>query len=153
VPQQVEVNERLFVPALGVEAVVVRCDGRQVELDMGGKRIRQPLKALRQYHPRRFVKQQVQPPRIRDRVERQAFRPRLVLVGKRVDEAQQLLDRFLDEAMLHNQLQIEVVHGSGQGILRRAVRELLASRREVASFHAADVSQGGDNITLVEMRH
>ncbi|MDT8440217.1 MAG: endonuclease MutS2 [Desulfuromonadales bacterium] len=153
VPTEVTVNERLYVPALGVDGLVVRSTGRQVELDIGGKRMRQPLAALRQYQPRRFVERQLRPAKIRDRVERQAFRPRLVLVGKRVDEAQLLLERFLDDALLHNQLQLEVVHGAGQGILRRAIREQLAARRDVASFQAADVAQGGDNITVVEIRH
>jgi len=75
-----------------------------------------------------------------------------VLVGRRVDDALPLLERFLDDALLHNLLELEVVHGSGEGVLRRAVREYLAGHREVAGFHAGAVSQGGDNITLVQLR-
>ncbi len=48
-----------------------------------------------------------------------------------------MLDRFLDEALLHGEAKLEIVHGAGQGILRKAVREFLAERREVASFQAA----------------
>jgi DNA-nicking Smr family endonuclease len=37
--------------------------------------------------------------------------------------------------------------------LRKAVREFLAERGEVVSFQAAAAEQGGDNVTLVELRH
>jgi len=150
--ETVEVGELLHVVALGVDAQVVAVEGASVRLDAGGKQLRQPLAALRQYQPRRFANRQAPPPRIRDRVTRSEFRPRLVLVGKRADEAQGLLERFLDDAQLHAQRQLEVVHGSGQGILRRLVRELLAGRPEVVAFHAADLAAGGDNVTVVELR-
>jgi DNA mismatch repair protein MutS2 len=64
-----------------------------------------------------------------------------------------MLDRFLDEALLHGEQNLEIVHGAGQGILRKAVREFLAEHNEVTLFQAAGIEQGGDNVTLVELRH
>jgi DNA mismatch repair protein MutS2 len=151
VPVAVTANELLFVTALGVEARVVDSDGTSIELELGGKRLRQPLSALRQYQPPRFAPPPVRIPKIRDRVERRAFRPRLVLVGKRVDEALALVAAFLDEALLHGAQRLEVVHGAGEGILRRVIRDFLAGRSEVASFGAAGVAEGGDNVTVVEL--
>ncbi len=153
IPENVELREKLYVPALGVEAEVVRVDGDRVELLAGGKKLRQSMSALRQFQPRRYAQPQSSTPRIRDRVPRTAFLPRLVLVGKRVEEAQALLDRFIDEALLHGEQNLEVVHGAGQGILRRAVREFLAAHNEVAVFQAAGIDAGGDNVTVVELRH
>jgi DNA mismatch repair protein MutS2 len=152
VPSAVAPNELLFVTALGVDARVVDSDRDSVELELGGKRLRQPLAALRQYQPPRFAPVPARIPKIRDRVARRAFRPRLVLVGKRVEEALALLASFLDEALLHGVRHLEVVHGAGEGILRRAVREFLAGRSEVAGFGAAGVAEGGDNVTMVELR-
>ncbi len=153
VPEEIAVREKLYVPALGVEAEVTRVDGDRIELLAGGKKLRQLRSSLRQFQPRRYASHQKPAPRIRDRVERNAFLPRLLLVGKRVEDAQGLLGRFLDEALLHGELNLEIVHGAGQGILRKAVREFLAERREVAIFQAAGAEQGGDNVTLVELRH
>ena len=45
-----------------------------------------------------------------------------------------------------------MVHGSGEGILRRAVRDYLAGHREVTAFHAGDIARGGDNVTVVELK-
>lgn len=153
VPEDVAPGEKLYVPAIGVEAEVVGVEGSRVELLAGGKKLRQPLSALRQFQPRRFVSQQKVAAKIRDRIERKAFLPRLVLVGKRVEDASLMLDRFLDDALLHGEEKLEIVHGAGQGILRKAVREFLAGRKEVAIFHPAAAEQGGDNVTLVELRH
>jgi DNA mismatch repair protein MutS2 len=153
VPVSVSRGEILYVPSLGIDAEVVQGDASRVELVAGGgKKLRQPLASLRQYRPRKFAIKQKNVPRIRDRVDRKAFQPRLMLVGKRVDEAINLLDRFLDEALLHGQSSLEIVHGAGQGILRRAVREALVGRKYVTSAHAADLAQGGDNVTIVELQ-
>jgi DNA mismatch repair protein MutS2 len=75
-----------------------------------------------------------------------------VLVGKRTEEALALVESFLDEALLHGATHLEIVHGAGEGVLRRAVRELLAKRSGVAGFGAAGVAEGGDNVTVVELR-
>jgi DNA mismatch repair protein MutS2 len=90
-------------------------------------------------------------PKVRDRVPRRAFRPRLVLVGKRADEALALVAAFLDEALLHGEQRLEIVHGAGEGILRRVIRDFLAGRTEVAGFGGAGVADGGDNVTVVEL--
>jgi DNA mismatch repair protein MutS2 len=139
------------VPALETEAEVVRVSGAEVELTARGKKLRLPLPALEQFQPRRFAAGRP-PALVRSSVERDAFQPRLLLVGKRVEVALPLLERLLDDALLHDQPQVEVVHGAGEGILRRAVRECLARHPAVTAFHAAAPEQGGDKVTIVELR-
>jgi DNA mismatch repair protein MutS2 len=131
---------------------VVRIAGKEAELSVQGKKLRLPLRSLEQFQPRRFAGRQADGGKVRSRVEREAASSRLLLVGKRVDEALALLDRFIDDGLLHGMTELQVVHGSGEGILRRAVREFLAGHREVAAFNAADLAQGGDNVTIVQLR-
>lgn len=150
IPREVQVGELLRVPALKTEGEVLRHDGESVELSIQGKKLRLPLAQLESFSPRRFAKRGES--KVRGRIEREGFSPRLLLVGKRVEDALLLLDRFLDDALLHHQRQVEIVHGSGEGILRRAVRDFLGDHREVQAFHAADLAQGGDNVTIVELR-
>ena len=76
---------------------------------------------------------------------------RLVLVGQRVEAALLNLERFIDDALLASLSQIEVVHGSGTGALRKAVREYLAGQRCVTAFYAAAAEQGGEKITVDEL--
>jgi DNA mismatch repair protein MutS2 len=149
-PKQVRVGELLRVPTLRTEGEVTRVQGDEVELAVQGKKLRLSLKSLEQFQPRRFAARRAGG--VSSRVVREAFQPRLMLVGKRVDEALPLLERFLDDALLHDLLELEVVHGAGEGILRRMVREYLSGHREVAGFHAGGAGQGGENITLIQLR-
>jgi DNA mismatch repair protein MutS2 len=150
-PRDLRPGELVRVPALETEAEVVRVSGAEVELTARGKKLRLPLPALEQFQPRRFAAGRP-PALVRSSVERDAFQPRLLLVGKRVEVALPLLERLLDDALLHDQPQVEVVHGAGEGILRRAVRECLARHPAVTAFHAAAPEQGGDKVTIVELR-
>ncbi|PLX92272.1 MAG: endonuclease MutS2 [Desulfuromonas sp.] len=154
VPQQLVSGELVRVTALGIEARVEQVFDGSVELAVGGKRLRQPLIALEQFEPRRFSEPDRKgmghrQPRS-DQPDRQ-LRNRLVLIGKRVDDALPELERFLDDALLGNLRQVEIVHGSGEGILRRAVRESLAGQKAVTAFYAAAAEQGGENVTIAEL--
>ncbi len=144
-------GELVVIPALEVEAEVVRVSGRQVELLLNGKRMRQPLSALEPYRPRRFARERKPDNRVLHRPVERRVSPQLKLIGRRVEEALVLLGPFIDDARLHELSQVEIIHGAGAGILRRAVREFLAQQQGVTAFYAAPADQGGDNATIVEL--
>jgi len=150
-PKTVKVGELLRIPTLRADGEVVRVQGNDVEMTVHGKKLRLPMASLEAYRPRRFASRKAGGA-VRGKVQREGFNPRLMLVGKRVDEALPLLERFLDDALLQNAGELEIVHGTGEGVLRKVVREFLAEHREVAGFHAAAIGQGGDNVTLVQLR-
>lgn len=69
----------------------------------------------------------------------------------RVEEALPRVERFIDDALLHNWRDLQVIHGRGAGTLRRAIRELLGSHRAVAAYHSADNAHGGDAVTEIQL--
>mgnify|MGYP001162063175 CR=1 FL=1 len=150
-PQQLEVGELVRIAILGVEAKVERLLSDGVELSVGGKRMRQPLAALEQFKPRRFAADKKSGGQVTRKVTERQVSPQLKLIGRRVDDALAELERFIDDALLANLRQVEIIHGAGEGILRRAVREFLAKQRSVTAFYAAPAEQGGDNITIAEL--
>ncbi|PLX88960.1 MAG: endonuclease MutS2 [Desulfuromonas sp.] len=153
VPQDLQQGELVRVTALGVEAQVEQVVGKDVELRVAGKRLRQPLKALEQFVPRRFASASPKNATLSRPVAttERLLRERLMLVGQRADDALSNLERFIDDALLGNLAQVEIVHGSGEGILRRTVREYLAGHRAVSAFYAAPAEQGGENVTIAEL--
>ena len=76
----------------------------------------------------------------------------LNIVGQRVDEAISQVDRVLDRALLAGQDQVEIIHGVGSGVLRRAVHQHLARLSWVKSFDLLRDRPGGHGVTLVELR-
>jgi DNA mismatch repair protein MutS2 len=83
---------------------------------------------------------------------RQLEKNELNVVGRNVDEAVELTDKFLDDAFLAQMNMIRIVHGMGTGALRRAISELLTSHPHVSHFESPAQSQGGRGVTIVTLR-
>jgi len=73
------------------------------------------------------------------------------VIGQTVDEASQKVEKFVDHAFLAGLPRVRVVHGSGMGILRKALRQLLQQHPHVASVTEAPQNEGGGGATLVEL--
>jgi DNA mismatch repair protein MutS2 len=72
--------------------------------------------------------------------------------GKRVEEVNSLLDQFVDDALLLGQAELRILHGKGEGVLRKVVRERLKAIKGVASFADEHVERGGAGITVVVLK-
>jgi DNA mismatch repair protein MutS2 len=85
--------------------------------------------------------------------EKQAhFNPVLDVRGKRVEEVVPLLEQFLDSALLLGHGELKIIHGKGEGVLRKVIREQLGRVRQVATFHDEHLERGGDGITVVVLK-
>jgi hypothetical protein len=76
----------------------------------------------------------------------------LKLIGLTVEEAQDSVAKFLDDAALSDRRELRLVHGFGEGKLRRAVAQLLDAHPLVASWRPGGPSEGGGGATIVELR-
>src|SRR6266699_3650973 len=74
------------------------------------------------------------------------------LIGLRVVEAEPLLVKALDDAVLADLPYLRVVHGKGTGALREFVHDVLSADPRVQRFGFAPPNQGGHGVTLVEFR-
>jgi len=74
------------------------------------------------------------------------------VIGRNVDEATAEVEKFVDRAFLAGLSHIRVVHGSGMGILRRALREYLKRHPQVVGVTEPPQNQGGGGATEVELK-
>ena len=74
------------------------------------------------------------------------------VIGHTVDDASREVEKFLDRAFLAGLPRIRVVHGSGMGILRKALRQMLQQHPHVASIAEPPQNEGGGGATVVELR-
>ena len=72
--------------------------------------------------------------------------------GKRAEEALDIVDKYLDEAKLLSIKEVSILHGKGNGILRKLIREKLSHNRDVERFCDASLETGGTGITRVYFR-
>jgi DNA mismatch repair protein MutS2 len=75
----------------------------------------------------------------------------LDLRGARVDEALDALDRYLDDAALAGLGQVVIIHGSGTGALRDAVRARATGHPLATSMRPGERGEGGDGATIVKL--
>lgn len=76
-------------------------------------------------------------------------RSELNLIGKKVDEALSLLDKYLDDAYLAHMGNVTIIHGFGTGALKSAVHNHLKSTKYVKSYHLEETNHGS---TVVEFK-
>jgi DNA mismatch repair protein MutS2 len=74
------------------------------------------------------------------------------VIGQRVDQATGEVEKFLDRAFLAGLTRVRIVHGSGMGILRKAIREFLKSHPHVDTVTEPQQNEGGAGATVVELK-
>jgi DNA mismatch repair protein MutS2 len=74
------------------------------------------------------------------------------VIGRTVDDATREVERFVDRAFLAGLPRVRVVHGSGMGILRKALRQYLQKHPHVESVTEPAQNEGGGGATVVELR-
>jgi DNA mismatch repair protein MutS2 len=150
----VMVGGRVRLPGLGVMGEVLRlAESGNAEVAVGGKRLKVPASELvavpgapghgsggAASMPSRPV-----PPAAAERTE-------VNVVGLTVDEALPRVDKALDDAALADVSQLRIVHGFGEGRLRRAVAGLLDGHPHVASFRPGESREGGAGATIAELK-
>ena len=74
--------------------------------------------------------------------------PEINLLGKTVDEALSVLDKYLDDAYLAHLKSVRIVHGKGTGALRNAVQQHLRRTKYVDSFRLGEFGEGDAGVTI-----
>lgn len=74
------------------------------------------------------------------------------LIGKTVDEAIALLDKYLDDAYLAKLHQITIIHGVGTGALRNAVQAHLKKSKYIKTYRMGEYGEGGYGVTVAEFK-
>src|SRR5579859_4700682 len=74
------------------------------------------------------------------------------VIGQTVDDAFREVEKFVDHAFLAGLPRVRIVHGSGMGILRKALRQMLQQHPHVASVAEPPQNEGGGGATVVELK-
>jgi DNA mismatch repair protein MutS2 len=84
--------------------------------------------------------------------ESQSTPSEINVIGRTVDDATREVEKFVDRAFLAGLPRVRVVHGSGMGILRKALRQYLQKHPHVESVTEPPQNEGGGGATVVELR-
>ena len=80
------------------------------------------------------------------------FSSTLDVRGKRAEEVFSLVDRFIDDALLFGRDEVRILHGKGDGVLRKLIRDQLKNSDLIAHTEDEHIERGGTGITVVKMK-
>jgi DNA mismatch repair protein MutS2 len=157
VPERLEAGMEVFVRSLGRSGTVLRVEGASVQVRLGRMPFTVDRAELRVGPEGEVRPAAAAPPTPQTRAAPQddleASAPsELMLIGRRVDEGLDELDRFLDEAALAGLGEVRIVHGHGTGRLRKAVRQFLTRHAQVRGHRPGKPQEGGDGATVATLR-
>jgi DNA mismatch repair protein MutS2 len=89
---------------------------------------------------------------LNNEIEGQSAASEINVIGFNVDDATRAVEKFVDHAFLAGLPRVRVVHGSGMGILRKALRQALQQHPHVESVAEPPQNEGGGGATVVELR-
>lgn len=72
--------------------------------------------------------------------------------GKRYVDAEPLVDRWIDEAVLAGNSPLRLIHGKGTGMLGRGLQEYLRAHPQVTNVRYGGEDEGGGGVTIFELR-
>jgi DNA mismatch repair protein MutS2 len=72
--------------------------------------------------------------------------------GKRYAEAEPIVERWLDDALLAGTASLRLIHGKGTGMLGRGLQEFLREHPSVTSLRYGSEEEGSTGVTIVELR-
>ncbi len=168
--REIRTGDRVRLLTLGSTGIVDRVRGDEAELRVGSLHTREKLSNLALIDEQSYrtasgserVKAPLKNMRKRAGTEihlhsRATDTPltsanELNLIGKKTDEAIDMVDKFLDQAFLSGAAELRIIHGHGTGALRKAVTEFLAEHPHVERFAPAPQDQGGSGATIVTLR-
>ncbi len=82
----------------------------------------------------------------------QSITPSVDVRGSILDDAVMDVDKYLDDAYIAGLKAVTIIHGRGEGILREGIHGMLKKHKHVAKFRKGAYNEGGDGVTVVELK-
>jgi len=120
---------------------------KEATIIVDGLKMRVPLKDLRK-RTETIPKPKPREPKITSTVEKSGASVSIKLLGMFGDEAMDRVDKFLSDALVNGLSEVEIIHGTGSGILARLVTEYLQQHPKIQKFYRVPGNLGA---TIVEL--
>ena len=153
-----KVGDMVCINELEVVGELLAISDTDVTIQFGDVRLRTTADKLRKISRSQARKAQNNPSYLRKSImndineKAQHFNLTLDVRGQRGEEAVENVAKYIDEANLLSIKEVSILHGKGNGILRKLIREYLSKQQCVQSFNDASLETGGAGITRVTLK-
>jgi DNA mismatch repair protein MutS2 len=155
--QHVSEGDLVKLKSVGRNAKITRrIDDRHFEVEIGAMKMRIPREDIADVVSR-ASESPVQAARAKGvsvvlESERENAPSEINVIGHTVDDATREVEKFVDRAFLAGLPRVRIVHGSGMGILRKALRQFLQQHPHVETVAEPPQNEGGAGATVAELK-
>jgi DNA mismatch repair protein MutS2 len=152
------VGNRVRISPQQTVGEVIELAGNEAVVSFGSMMMRAPLEKIvnvgeEEYYQKVLIRRSRQQHIMNDINERMAnFSLSHDIRGMRGDETAADIIKYIDEALLLSTKEVKIIHGKGDGILRKIVRETLSAIPEVVRFEDEHIERGGSGATIVRLK-
>jgi DNA mismatch repair protein MutS2 len=157
-PGPIEVGDFVRLKDQGAIGEVLAIQGKDASVAMGSLKSLVKLKRLtrisrkekRKLEAESSARPMMQGINLIDK--RSSFSTNLDVRGMRGEESLSVIEAFIDDATMLGSSEVRIIHGKGDGILRKLTREKLKQISSVRSFQDEHVERGGAGVTVVQLK-
>ncbi len=150
-PFELKIGNRVFVKSIGSYAKILNVRNNKKEAEVAIGDIKTVVKISDLYNSEEQSKQQNN---VKIYKSSHAHLPvtEINVVGKTSLEALSDVQNFIDQAIVHSLEEIKVIHGVGEGILLKTIRDYLKTDKNVLEFRRGKYGEGENGVTIIKLK-
>ncbi|MBP2634111.1 MAG: mutS2 1 [Firmicutes bacterium] len=140
----------VYVVTLQQKGEVLAINNNDVTVQLGAMKLTVGLSACRLAGA---GKPQEQPPikHISSITRTDAVARQIDIRGMNIEEAEIILSKYIDDAVLAGLTEVLIIHGKGTGVLRKGVKSYLENHSHIKTIRIADLNEGGTGATVAKI--
>ena len=152
---EIKPNIEVFVRSLGKNAVVLShvSKSKEVQVQIGSLKMNVSIFDLEKaVNSSKSSSKNVQNSSYTSISKTRTAKSEINVIGYTVEEANFVVDKFLDDCSLAKLKTVRIVHGKGTGKLKSGIHAFLKTHPHVASFRMGTFGEGEMGVTVVELK-
>ncbi|MBR1624991.1 MAG: Smr/MutS family protein, partial [Clostridia bacterium] len=145
---EIKVGDRVLVNALKTEGEVLSVNPIKNDAKVKLGKITTNVKLADLTRLKKSEKKERNTPSTKRVLFNEQVSPEINLIGKTSIEAEQELNEYLDKVVRVGLHEVRIIHGYGEGILRKKVGEVLKNRPEIDKYRDGEYGEGGKGVTI-----
>ncbi|MBE7083685.1 MAG: endonuclease MutS2 [Clostridiales bacterium] len=148
---KLKIGNKVYVKSINAYATIVglRLKKNEVEVAIGNIKTVVKTKELFNSEKPKETKQDV---KIYKNTRGDLPKTEINLLGKTSLEALEDVKNFIDQGVMHGLEELKIIHGVGEGILLKAIREYLKTDKNVVEYRRGKYGEGENGVTILKLK-
>lgn len=150
-PEDIQINQEMYIKSFGQNGIILSrpSKNKEVMVQIGSMKINVPINQLQKIKEKTKKSSTISYSSI---AKAKNAHTEINIIGFTVEEARQVVEKFLDDSSLANLKTVRIVHGKGTGKLRDGIHQILRKNPHVESFRLGTYGEGEMGVTIVELK-